>query len=392
MNDTLLPIVKIAFIVGLILIPILGKAYRDAGGRPRGFGGEINDGVDGIYLSAAMLVLWGIVAFVVDGIGLASEVYLIALTLGNWIVFSSAFELLNSIGKASAQKREERRQQDQDEEARQRDRADAAAAYLAADQANREHALMRRTADRIKAIGEVAGLVSYAQEAAAQLPVTLAKAELALDQAEQELVDNVPSSFWEAMEIAAQHLSGFDTTMQDIDTARRRHALLAPPLKPDAVDFTLGVSLLPDAAHTGHRMSNLYRQAQKKTNGTFALIYEQRRNTTTLIQGFKSMGEAFNQMGSRLTIALASLGDQLDFRLGDIESALRQSAESMGDQQRALLHAAELSRQEAAHANSEIADIALQAAKRSEQDASNRRKFEAEAKLMLDNLQRRRKP
>jgi len=278
----------------------------------------------------------------------------------------------------------------------QRDR-EAASRQAAIDEAERrrkqaEADTTRLAAERARALAQIAELVTTAQHAVARLPIILAKAELALDRAEQELADNVPSSFWEAMETSVQHLGDFDSTTRSIEAARSRHASLAPPLKPQAVDFRLGVSLLPDAAHTASRMNNLYRQAQRKTEGNFAIIYEQRRNTATLIQGFKSLGEAFTHLGDRLEAALGSLGDQLDFRLTDIESALRDSAESMHEQQSALLQVAEEARREAATANAEQAQIALAAASHAEQDARSKRQFEADARGMLDNIQRRRKP
>lgn len=250
--------------------------------------------------------------------------------------------------------------------------------------------VIRRAAERAQALAQVAELVYSAQEAVARLPIILAKAEFALDRAEQELADNVPSSFWEAMETSAQLLGNFDATIRLIDAALSRHASLAPPLKPNALDFSLGVSLLPDASRTAGRMNNLYRQAQRKVDGNFAMIYEQRRNTASMIQGFKSLGEAFTNLGDRLEAALGSLGDQVDFRLTDIESALRDSAESIAEQQSALLRVAQEARQEASQADADQARFALEAASRAEQHASSRRQYEADTLRMLDNIQHRR--
>ena len=243
---------------------------------------------------------------------------------------------------------------------------------------------------RAWALSNITELVSSAQTSAANLPLSISEAELSLDLAEREFSEGLYSPFWEAMENAVHNLSLFDKTLRTIEAAQQQHAIEAPPLAPDAVSFSLGVTLLPNPSATNQRMKALYRKAQKDPH--FAQIYEQRRTNAILIEGFRSLGDALNYLGDRIESELHSLSDHLDFRLSDIESALRDSSNQMEKQHEAFLQTAQSWREEAQHGNSELIAVARSNAERAEKNARARREHETITRNMLDNIQHRRTP
>lgn len=246
-----------------------------------------------------------------------------------------------------------------------------------------EYQRTQKALARARALSNIAELVSNSQLSAAELPLILSNAELWLDQAENEFSEGLYSPFWEAMEGAVQNLGQFDKTLRSIEAAQQRYALDAPPLAPDAVSFSLGVTVLPNPSATNQRMKVLYRKAQK--DPYFAQIYEQRRTNAILIEGFRSLGDALIYLGDRIESELHSLGDHLSFRLGDIESSIRESSKQMGRQHEELLQTAQSWREKARSGNAELAAIARSNAENAERSARERRD-------MLDNIQHRRKP
>lgn len=249
--------------------------------------------------------------------------------------------------------------------------------------AQEEYQRTQKRIARARALSNIAKLVSNTQVLAAKLPLSLSNAESWLDQAENEFLEGLYSPFWEAMEGAIQHLSQFEQTLRSIEAGQQQYAIEAPPLAPDAVNFSLGITVLPNPSSTNQRMKALYRQAQK--NPHFAQIYEQRRTNSILIEGFQSLGEAINYLGDHVESELRSLGDHLSFRLGDIELSLRESSKQMERQQEKLLMEAQRFREEARGDNAELIAVARLNAENAEKGAKERRD-------MLDNIQHRRKP
>lgn len=288
-----------------------------------------------------------------------------------WITIRIIKDIDKARNKANIKRAEEKRQKD-------------------ARLAQEEYQYTQKAVARARALSNIAELVSNSQVSAAELPLSLSNGELWLDQAENEFSEGVYSPFWEAMEGAVQSLSEFNKTLRSIEAARQRYALEAPPLAPDAVSFSLGVTALPNPSATNQRMKALYRQAQK--NPHFAQIYEQRRTNAILIEGFRSLGDAINYLGDRIESELRSISDHLDFRLSDLESALRDSSEQMERQHDALLQTAQSWREEARSGNSELIAVARSNAEQAEKHAKERREYETTTRNMLDNIQHRRKP
>jgi hypothetical protein len=258
---------------------------------------------------------------------------------------------------------------------------------LAANRVAQQRLAGEQAAQRAETVEKVASLVSSAQAAAARLPIILVEAEVSLDRAETEFADNVPSSFWEAMETAAMYLSDFEAIVHQIDAARMEHSRLASLLGPGTIGFSLGVYVFPGSSRTGSRMNLLYRQAQGAPDSRFAIIYEQRRLTTMLDRGFRSLAEALTTLGYRVEIALDDLSRNLGIQQGDLQSALCDSIARLGEQQIKLIDVANAARREAGTASSELAAIARKSATRAEEGARSRMKDANDTRAALAKLE-----
>lgn len=250
----------------------------------------------------------------------------------------------------------------------------------------REAEEQRRRAELQRAIRGVVQLCTEAQDAALSLPVILAESEGNLDHAEDEFNDGLYSPFWEAIEAATAQMVRVEQLVNLIDERRLRHAKEIQSLGTLAPTFSVGVDVLPDARGTRDRLRQLYRRAQR--NPDFASIYEQRRiaskldrTNAILVAGFNTLGQAIEILGDRTVAAVEKLGDSVDVRLGDIQSALESAATAAAEQRSQLQ--AELTRSSEAEATV-VGQLRRDAEKRSEHEHATRR--------MLDNIQRRRRP
>ena len=295
---------------------------------------------------------------------------------------------LSSYVASEWRRKEEEQQRRQDEEKRRQEEQ----------QRRQDEEKRLQVAARAQSIARIASLVSDAQLAAASLPVILSAAESSLDTAQSEYDEGLYSPFWEAMEKAVQYMSSFERLLQQIVFThekyqekqggfnfedQQQYGGSGSSLARELVPFSLGVKVLPDLAPTKERMKRLYRLAQK--NADFANIYEHRRNTAAIIEGFRSLGDAVTSLGDRIETEVRYLGDTFEFRLADLGTAMREAGEQMQRQQESLLAEARSWREEARGGHAELVSVARENAERAERGAQERRE-------MLDNIQRRRKP
>lgn len=285
----------------------------------------------------------------------------------------------------------DQKEEQKEEEKRQRMAEIAEQERRHAEQERRRAEQIRHIkAQRARTLAEAEKAVYDAQFSAVQLPLILAEAELALDRAENELAEELPSPFWEAIEDAALRLKDFDNQLHSIENNRIKHLRLAESLNGKAPEFTLGISLLPDTKNTNQRINILFRRAQKMRD--FPIIYEQRRTNTILLEGFRSLGNAIVSLGVQLQSELIALGDKLDCRLSNLESALQDSADQLAEQHREQLEIAETIRNEYRDSNAGITQIARDRIIQAERHAKQSREYEKTALRMFDNIQRRRRP
>ena len=242
-----------------------------------------------------------------------------------------------------------------------------------------EEELARTAAARAAALAQLQRLISDAERAAASLPIILGDAELTLDRADEELRSRLPSPFWEAMEEAVEKLQSFQGALWIIDARRTEYSAQASTLDGGVPEFRLGVSVLPDPTGTQSRLTQLYRQAQAIPH--FSIVYEQRRTTSTLVAGFRSLGQAVERLGYQIVDEIGSLATSLGSRLDSLEKSLESSATAAAEQSVAL-------RTQLEH----VAGSSDTLSNQLRQDAEAHSETERRALRMLDNIQHRRKP
>lgn len=259
-------------------------------------------------------------------------------------------------------------------------------AEVAREEAARAAAAAREKAARAAAAAARAAtlthlqrLISEAERAAASLPIILGEAELTLDRADEELQSQLALSFWEAMEEAVEKLQAFQGAMWIIEARRVEYSAQASTLDGAVPGFRLGVSVLPDPTGTQNRLTHLYRQAQAIPH--FCVVYEQRRTTSTLVAGFRSLGHAVERLGHRIVVEIGSLSTSLGSHLDSLEKSLESSAAAAAEQSAVL----RTQLQSAVGSNDTLS-------RQLHQDAEAHSETERLALRMLDNIQHRRKP
>jgi hypothetical protein len=139
----------------------------------------------------------------------------------------------------------------------------------------------------------------------------VASAKFRLDDAESEFKSGAFVAFWDKVERAAGDLSAASERIEEVgkhasvyDTALSKYAGSSEvplfSISGRTID-ELGKSMSQEAK----RLNGISYEAQKDFH--FATIYEQRRNTATVVEGFNSLGEAVNNIGDRIESAIFSL-------------------------------------------------------------------------------------
>lgn len=265
--------------------------------------------------------------------------------------------------------------------AERRHKSDAAARVA---EAHRQQDALR---DRVSVARRICSEAqTEAQGAALSLSTVLAAGELDLDRADEELAEGLYSPFWEAMEDATAKLHSFDKLLHLITARKALHLQQCETLGKLAVPFSLGVAILPDPSPTHDRLRVLFRRAQK--DRYYANNYEQRRiaskvdqTNAILVAGFSSLGDAVQRLGDRVSDSIRDLQATVEIGLGSLQSSLENAAEAAVEQREAMLTELRSSRGAEESVLHQL-----------RQDADRRSVHEREARKMLDNIQRRRKP
>lgn len=256
----------------------------------------------------------------------------------------------------------------------------AAAAERAASEATAASA--RASAERHALLQSLRRMIVSARADASSLSIILGEATVNTDRAEEELWGRRPSLFWEAMEASVANLGEYQDAIDRIESTRGNYSMLAAKLGADAPKFSLDI-VLPDPTHLHRHMNRLNRQAQELDR--FPEVYELRRNTTAVVRGFRSLGEAIEQVGGRIVRSINEFSESVDCRLEGLESSIQSSASMWARQTEMLRSELQSTRQSANDSNAALLDQL-----RHDADASAER--EQLSLKMLDNLQRRRKP
>lgn len=147
------------------------------------------------------------------------------------------------------------------------------------------------------------------------MPVRLQGAAQQTAQARATFRDGAFSPFWSAIESAYTELAHYRALADSIGSRAVTHAALVRQLGTTDLEFTtFPVTLDVAQVQQQHRLilaqlDAIVYEAQKQP--TFAMIWEQRRTTAAVIEGFRNLEDAVQSMGDRVTSSIAHLSSQL---------------------------------------------------------------------------------
>lgn len=210
------------------------------------------------------------------------------------------------------------------------------------------------------------------------MPTHLLDAESLLDQAERDFNEGAFAPFWDSIERATMRLGRFDSSVASISHHSKRHGELAkvyeamPPRFPIVIDSIRGMTA---ANTTSGRMRAIVRTAQ--CNFQFASIYEQRKTNHLLVAGFTNLAQALDGMGARIAESI----DGLSTQVSEMSSTLNSSLTSLGQQL-----------EEGNQATHNLTETVKGLHGTVQKEASEQAERHDRALVMLDNIQRRRRP
>jgi len=140
---------------------------------------------------------------------------------------------------------------------------------------------------------------------AAELHQHLSRAASWLQQAENEFGDNAFSPFWDAVENAAQQLAAFNDKANQVSRAADKYYLGLNGRTHTFPAFPASSGNLPNPSAAVNELRRVVRMGQ--TNFQFANIWEHRRTREVMIAGFRTLGEAVNNLGSVVERSLSGL-------------------------------------------------------------------------------------
>jgi hypothetical protein len=252
--------------------------------------------------------------------------------------------------------------------------------------ARREEERRRRQQVQTECRSLVKQACEGADNAFSAIPTHLLHAEDILTKSEKEYEERAFSPFWEAIENALRELASVNSNLRLIERNSHVYADAAKRIEGNYPAFPVDPELanqLAAASHTGEHFRAVVRKAQKDFQ--FATIFEQRKTTAVLIEGFSTLGEAVHGLGDSITSSLDAV--QSSVRSMHVELASEMDAQRR--QQERL--AEDQSRQMAQIAKAAAADRASAADTFARVESA--RSAQAKKQLvMLDNIQRGRRP
>jgi hypothetical protein len=153
------------------------------------------------------------------------------------------------------------------------------------------------------------------------LPKLLGEVDMFLDDAEAEFQDKAYSPFWDNIEWAALRLGEFTVSLKCLEKEVGSYNSLLhgqmhnfPPLAVHSVN-------IPNPARQTERFRHFVRMGQKDFE--FATIWEHRKTQKVILEGFRTLGEAVNNLSLTVDDSLARVTKTIE------ESSNRQREEQV---------------------------------------------------------------
>jgi len=186
--------------------------------------------------------------------------------------------------------------------------ATAKAAHQAAEE-EYQNAVRLATDEATSLTSSVIQTYRSSTELSDQIRKHIDHASLWLRNAENEYNSNAFGPFWDAVEQAALHLSAFNEKAQSLYRYGDEYYSKLKGRKHTFPAFPIQNGTIPDTAFVTREFQRVVRLGQ--TNFQFANIWEHRRTREVLIAGFRTLGEAVNNLGATIEYSLSNLQDSI---------------------------------------------------------------------------------
>jgi hypothetical protein len=127
------------------------------------------------------------------------------------------------------------------------------------------------------------------------LPHSLRGAGHFLDRAEEEFQERAYAPFWDNIEQAAIRLGSFNSNLVRLETEARSYNNILNGRVHNFPPLLIQGDEVPNPAGCADRLRQLVRRGQKDFE--FATIWEHRKTQNVIMEGFRTFGEAVNNLG-----------------------------------------------------------------------------------------------
>jgi hypothetical protein len=127
------------------------------------------------------------------------------------------------------------------------------------------------------------------------LPRQLKEADSFLSKAEEEFHEKAYAPFWDNIEHAALRLGEFNANLTRLEAGVGSYKLLLNSELHNFPPLVIRSNDIPNPARETERLRQLARMGQKDFE--FATIWEHRKTQRVILEGFRTLGEAVNNLG-----------------------------------------------------------------------------------------------
>ena len=194
--------------------------------------------------------------------------------------------------------------------------------------AQREEMWLRRLAQQKRARERLLAINDESLSLLESMPGCVESAENHLDQAEIDFAEGAFAPFWNSVERAVVSLAGFDESVQKLESNSCEYIDLLARCKGPVPSFAVSAvspTRMRLATATSHRLHGVVRRAQRDFQ--FSVIYEHRKTNQILVAGFRNLGQAVEEMASRITASIDSLSTSVDKMTSTLDESLRRLTE-----------------------------------------------------------------
>lgn len=176
-----------------------------------------------------------------------------------------------------------------------------------------------------------------------QLPVLFDQSRRDVEQARKEMEEEAFGPFWDAIEGAAYKLAEFDEIVKMLTKNGAMYHADLDSVRHNFPPFPTDVLPVPNPKQVLDEFHMLVRKAQRDFR--FASIWEQRKTRAVLIDGLHSIGDAVDNLGSRIVDSISKMERSLSSRIASMENSLSSRLGELTDLQERAMDDAQAYRQ-----------------------------------------------